>query len=99
MVDPFDTNPVTKLWVTINNNDLFIQKLNEYLKLAKIAVEDEQFFFTLAFMKDKLHNRLGLHLDTTICMFPQEFYIQKSFPYQEAITAWKDQKVQIAAAF
>jgi hypothetical protein len=30
-------------------------------------------------------------------MFTQEFYSQKSFPYQEAITVWKDQKVQISA--
>jgi hypothetical protein len=38
MAEPFDTNPVTKLWVTISNNVLFIQQLNEYLKLAKIAM-------------------------------------------------------------
>jgi hypothetical protein len=75
------------------------------LKLAKIAVvsmlgfvEDEQTFSTLAFMKDKLCNKLGLHLDTIICMFAQKFCIQESFPYHEAITTWKDQKVQIGAA-
>jgi hypothetical protein len=48
-------------------------------------------------MKDKLCNRLGLHLDTIVYMFAQEFYIQESFPYQEAIITWKDQKVQIGA--
>jgi hypothetical protein len=44
----------------------------------------------LAFMKDKLRNKLGLHLDTCIYMFAQKFYIQKKFPYHEVITAWKD---------
>jgi hypothetical protein len=36
-------------------------------------------------MNDKLHNMLGLHLDTIVYMFAQEFYLQKRFPYQEAI--------------
>jgi hypothetical protein len=106
MTESFHTNLVTKLWVTINNNVLFIQQLNEYLKLAKIvmlsmlgSIEDEQTFSTFAYMKDKFHNRLGLHLDKTIHMFPQKFFIQNSFPYQEAITTWKDQKVWIGATF
>jgi hypothetical protein len=43
-----------------------------------------------AFMKDKLRNRLGPHLDTIVPMFAQEFYPQENFPYQQAITAWKD---------
>jgi hypothetical protein len=38
MVKPFDFNPMAKLWITINNNGLFIQQLNEYLKLVKIAM-------------------------------------------------------------
>ncbi len=49
-------------------------------------VEDEQTFSTLAFMKDKLCNKLGLHLDTIIRMFAQKFCTQESFPYHEAIT-------------
>ncbi len=72
-----------------------------WLKLAMVFVlrfvEDEQTFSMLAFMKDKLHNKLGLHLDKTIHMFAQEFYTLESFPNQEAITTWKDQKVQISA--
>jgi hypothetical protein len=90
----FDINPVTKLWVIINNNVLLTQWLNEYLKLAVVSmlkfVKDERTFSMLAFTKDKLCNKLGLHLDTTIHMFAQEFYVQESFPYQEVITAWKD---------
>jgi hypothetical protein len=38
MDKPFDTNPMTKLWVTISNKALFTQWLNEYLKLAEIAM-------------------------------------------------------------
>jgi hypothetical protein len=37
-------------------------------------VEDEQTFSMLAFMKDKLCNKLGLCLDTNVRMFAQEFY-------------------------
>jgi hypothetical protein len=76
MAEPVDTNLVTKLWVTINTNALIIQWLNEYLKLVDITVvlvlgyvKDELTFSTLAFMKDKLHNKLGLHLDTIVHMF------------------------------
>jgi hypothetical protein len=54
------------------------------------SIEDEQTFSTLTFMKDKLCNRLGLHLDTIVSMFAQEFYTQENFPYEEAMTAWKD---------
>ncbi len=79
MVEPFDTNPMTKFWVKISNNVLLIQQLNEYLKLVAImvvlllgSIKDEQTFSTFTFMKDKLRNRLGLHFDTTICMFEQK---------------------------
>jgi hypothetical protein len=37
MAEPFDTDLVTKLCVTINNNVLLTQQLNEYLKLAEIC--------------------------------------------------------------
>jgi hypothetical protein len=48
------------------------------LKLVEIVVvlmlgfiKDEWIFSMFAFMKDKLCNRLGLRLDTTIHMFAQ----------------------------
>jgi len=56
-------------------------------------VKDERTFFMHAFMKDKLHNMLGLHVHTIICMFAQEFYTQKNFLYQEVVTVSKDQKL------
>jgi hypothetical protein len=67
MDEPFDNNPLTKMWVTINNNTLLTNRLNEFLKLTKIVVmsifgslKDKHTFSTLAFMKDKLHNSLEL---------------------------------------
>jgi hypothetical protein len=79
MAEPFDTNPATKLWVIIKNNALLTQQLNEYLKLIEIMVvsmlgslKDVQTFSTLAFMKNKLCNKLSLHLDTILCMFAEE---------------------------
>jgi hypothetical protein len=66
MVKQFDMNLVTELWVTITNNSLLCQHLNEYMKLTKVAivfvfslVEDQHIFFIFAFMKDKLCNQLG----------------------------------------
>jgi len=63
IVDPFDINPIMKLWVTNTNNSLLCQWLSEYMKLIEIIVvsilssmENEHTFFTLTFMKDKLHN-------------------------------------------
>jgi hypothetical protein len=69
MGEPFDKNHVTKMWVIINNNTLLTKRLSEFLKLAKIVlryVEDECTFSMLAFMKDKLHNRLEPNLDTIV---------------------------------
>jgi len=34
MVEPFDMNPSTKLWVTITNNSLLCRHPSEYMKLA-----------------------------------------------------------------
>ncbi len=76
------------------------------MKLIDIAVvlmfgsiEDEWTFSMLVFMKDKLCNKLCMHLDTIVYMFTKEIYIQESYPYQEVILAWKDQKVQIGVVF
>jgi hypothetical protein len=58
-------------------------------------VQDEHTFLTFIFMKDNIHNRLGPNLDTSIWMFAQKFDTHESFPYQDAITTWKDWKVWI----
>jgi hypothetical protein len=76
MEEPWDRNPLTKLWQKVSQNSLMVQCLSEFMKLAEIAVtavfgsvEDERTFSTLGFMKSKLRNRLGSHLDTTVKMF------------------------------
>ncbi len=89
------------MWVTINNNTLLTKQLSEFLKLAKKIlriVEDKCTFSMLAFMKQKLHNRLEPNLDTILWMFVQKFYTHENFLYQDAITTWKDQKVWIGVA-
>jgi hypothetical protein len=38
MVEPFNTNSTTKLWVIINNNGLLIQWLSEFMNLVVIVI-------------------------------------------------------------
>jgi hypothetical protein len=61
------------------------------------SVEDERTFSTLKFMKLKLRNRLGGHLDTTMRMLSQGFYSQETFPYQEAISHWRETRLRVGA--
>jgi hypothetical protein len=106
MVKPFDINLVTKLWVTINNNVLLIQQLNEYLKLAEIVVvsmlrfvKDERTFSMLAFMKDKLRNKLGLHLDRTLHMLHKSFIFKKASLIKRLIHLGKIKKFGLVLPF
>jgi len=60
--------------------DKWILKLIEIVMMSMLgSAKNEQFIFTFAFMKDKLHTLLGLHLDTIICMFAQKLYIEFYF--------------------
>jgi hypothetical protein len=47
-------------------------------------VKDERCFFTLSFMKSKLHNRLIDHLDLAMCMFAQKKIMLNNFTYNDA---------------
>jgi hypothetical protein len=76
MEEPRDRNPVTKLWEKIGNNALMLNRLSEFFKIADItmttilgSVEDERTFSMLGFMKNKLVNRLGGHLDICVKLF------------------------------
>jgi hypothetical protein len=76
-----------------------VQCLSKFIKLAEIAVtvvldsvEDERTFSTLGFVKSKLCNHLGSHLDTTVKLFLQPFNKQETFPYNSAIVQWREQK-------
>jgi hypothetical protein len=54
--------------------------------------EDDKIFSTLTFMKTGLRNRLCEHLDLVVHMFAQPFYTIDTFPYDDAITTWTDEK-------
>ena len=76
MEEPWNRNPLTKLWQKILQNLLMVQCLSKFIKMAEIAViaiigsvEDDCTFSTFGFMKSKLHNCLDSHLDTTVKMF------------------------------
>ena len=98
MAEPKDANPITKLWQKVGTNGLLLNRLSEFIKVVEIAitavlgnVEDERIFLNLAFIKLKLRNKLGVHLDTCVRLFSQGFYSQDTFPYQEAITLWREE--------
>lgn len=61
MQKPFGVNLLTKLWITISLSRILLEKIHEYVELVKLLVvqviglmEDEQCFYTFAFMKTKL---------------------------------------------
>jgi transcriptional antiterminator len=90
-------NLVIRMWLKIQFSPLLILKLSEYIKVVEIAmvqifglVEDERTFNNLAFMKNKLHNRLTTHLNLCVRMFTHNFYNVNNFPYDAAITTWKE---------
>jgi hypothetical protein len=58
------------------------------------SVEDERTYSTLTFMKTRLRNKICEHLDLVVCMFAQPFYIVDSFPYNDAIIAWTNEKAR-----
>ena len=73
-------------------------------KLAEIAmcavlgsVEDERTFSSLGFMKSKVRNRLGGHLNAVVKMFSQPFYTQADSPYAAAITHWRETRQRLGA--
>jgi len=92
MTPPFDLNPLTKMWCVVTTFRVLSFSFSKYVKLVELAmvqmvgrVEDERCFFTLAFMKSKLWNRLTTHLPFVMCMFAQQFYTLQNFPYVDNI--------------
>ncbi len=75
---------------------LLIQKLNEYIKVVRIAmvqilgsIEDEKTCNNLVFMKSKLYNQLTTHLNLCVCMFTHNFYTISIFFNEVTIITWK----------
>jgi hypothetical protein len=88
MVEHFDINLMTNLWMTLNNNGLLTQWLSEYVKLVENShcfnawiCARWSHFLPYAFTKDKLCNWFGQFLDTTIRMCAQYFFTGKKFPH------------------
>ncbi len=86
MEPPFDLNPLTHIWKTINASWVLTHSFLEYFKLAEIAiahvlgsVKDECCFSSLAFLKNKLWATLDPHLPLVVGMYNQKFYILKTF--------------------
>jgi hypothetical protein len=94
-----DVNPVSRLLEKFFSNALMCVQLFEFMKVSKLVVvqimgfvEDDKMFLTLTFMKTRLRNQLCEHLDLVVHMFAQLFYTIDTFPYDDAITAWTDEK-------
>ncbi len=95
-------NRVTRLWTKINSSSIFKRKLSKFIKLVEIAcvqvlgsIENECCLSVVAFMKNKLRNRLTCHLDLCLCFYAQQFYNIENFPYEEAMTLWKNKRALI----
>jgi hypothetical protein len=78
MEPPFDLNPLTCIWRTINASHVLRHSFLEYLKLAEMAmaivhvlgnVEDEHCVSSLAFSKDNLRATLDSHPPLVVGMY------------------------------
>ncbi len=96
MAPPFDTNPLTIMWCLVTTSRVLVCSFPKYAKLAKMAmvqimgsVEDEHYFYMLAFMKSKFRNKLTTHLPLVVWMFAHKFYTLQNFLYVECIEQWQ----------
>jgi hypothetical protein len=101
MMKPFDLNPVTSMWRTIEENSYLRWSLSEFIKVAKIAtvmvlgsVQDERTFSTVSFIKSKLRNRLTTHLPLVVGIKCQNFYNLQDFPYDAPFNSWHEEAQQ-----
>ncbi len=101
MKEDFIVNLVTWLWTKISSSSIFKHKLREFIKLVEIAyvqvfgsMENEHCFSIMAFMKNKLKNRLTCHLDLCTSFYAQQFYNIENFPYEKVMIQWKNIKTR-----
>jgi hypothetical protein len=50
---------------------------------------EEHIFKIISFMKNKLWNRLSIHLDLCTKFYNKRFFTLQNFPYEEAIAKWQ----------
>jgi hypothetical protein len=93
MEQPFDVNPLTRLWRSLDSASLCI--FPKYMKLAKMvvvhvlgSVQDERCFSSLSFLKNKLRNALDEHLELVVGMYSQKIFSLESFPYDTCFDRW-----------
>jgi hypothetical protein len=76
-INPIFANPFTQLWWVIHAFQLLSHYFSKYLKLVEIArvhifgfINDEAYFSSIFFLKNKLHNLLDSHLQLhyLLCM-------------------------------
>jgi hypothetical protein len=56
-------------------------------------VEDERYFNTLSFMKNKIWKRLTTHLEFCVWFYSQDFFSFHIFPYECVFKVWKEVKM------
>jgi hypothetical protein len=95
---PYDINPVTRLWHSIDANSFLKLALSEYLIVAEMAVvmvlgsvQDERTFSTVSFMKSKLCNRLTTNLPLVCAFKNQNFFTLDTFPFDAAYDSWRNE--------
>ncbi len=54
------------------------------------SVEDEQCFSFVAFLKDKVRNRLNNHLQLVVFMYAHKFFTLHNFLYEDTYERWSN---------
>jgi hypothetical protein len=81
----------------IHASQLLFNAFLEYLKVAEItmvhvlsSVEDEQCYNSIAFLKNKVWNRLNNHLQLVVSMYAQKFFTFHNFLYEDTYEMWSN---------
>jgi len=81
----------------IHASQLLSNVFPEYLKMVEIAtvhvfsfVEDEQCFNYVAFLKNKVRNKLNNHFQLVVSMYAQIFFTLHKFPYEDTYEIWSN---------
>jgi hypothetical protein len=86
MEPPFDLNPLTQIWKTLDAFRVLMHSFLKYFKLVKMtivhvlgSVEDDKCFSSLGFIKNKLQATLDPHLPLVVGMYSQKFFYFRIF--------------------
>jgi hypothetical protein len=99
---PITLNPLTKLWCSLPTSSILKKDFGEWFKVAQIvavqvlgSVEDEHTFSTVAFIKNKVRNRLTDHLSPTVGIFSQKFFNLETFSFDKVYDEWQADKKRL----